>query len=64
MAQPRRKFSSTRRDKRRSHDHAALPQLAVCPVTGEVHLYHRAYLVDNDLYYKGKMIIEGYKKSK
>lgn len=62
MAHPKRRSSSARRDKRRSHDHAEIPQLAVCPTTGEVHLYHRAYLVDNDLYYKGKMIIEGYKK--
>jgi large subunit ribosomal protein L32 len=64
MAHPRRKFSSARRDRRRSHDHAEMPTLAVCPVTNEVHRYHRAYLVDNDLYYRGKMVIEGYKKSK
>ena len=63
MAHPKRRASSSRRDKRRSHDFAAIPQLAVCPTTGEIHRYHRAYVVDNDLYYKGKMIIEGFKKA-
>ncbi|MDL2238969.1 50S ribosomal protein L32 [Bacteroidales bacterium OttesenSCG-928-L14] len=61
MAHPKRKVSSARRDKRRSHHHALVPQLAVCKTTGEVHQYHRAYMVDGDLYYKGKMVIEGKK---
>ena len=58
MAHPKRKISKTRRDKRRTHYKAELPTLATCPTTGTVHRYHRAYLVDGNLYYKGKMIIE------
>ncbi|MDD4142234.1 MAG: 50S ribosomal protein L32 [Bacteroidales bacterium] len=63
MAHPKRRSSSARRDKRRSHDHAEIPQLAICPTTGEVHQYHRAYWVDGNLYYKGKMIIDGSEKN-
>jgi large subunit ribosomal protein L32 len=31
--------------------------MAVCPVTGTMHVYHRAYYVDGDLYYKGKLVM-------
>ncbi len=59
MAHPKRKISKTRRDKRRTHYKAAGMQLAICPTTGEAHIYHRAYYdTDGNLYYKGKMIIE------
>ncbi len=58
MAHPKRKISKTRRDKRRTHYKAELPNLAKCPVTGTVHVYHRAYEVDGDLYYKGKLILQ------
>ncbi|MBS4059414.1 MAG: 50S ribosomal protein L32 [Bacteroidetes bacterium] len=58
MAHPKRKISTTRRDKRRTHDKAVMPQLAKCPVTGTIHVYHRAYYVDGDLYYKGKLVVE------
>ena len=57
MAHPKRKISKTRRDKRRTHYKAQLPQLATCPTTGTVHVYHRAYYVDGDLYYKGKLVL-------
>ena len=43
MAHPKRRQSSTRRDKRRTHYKATVAQIATCPVTGEAHLYHRAY---------------------
>ena len=46
MAHPKRKISKTRRDKRRTHYKASSPQLATCPTTGVVHIYHRAYYVD------------------
>mgnify|MGYP001229622170 CR=1 FL=1 len=59
MAHPKRRTASAKRDKRRAHHALKTPQLAVCPTTGEVHQYHRAYMVDGDLYYKGKMIVEG-----
>ncbi len=58
MAHPKRKTSKTRRDKRRSHLKAKAPVLATCPTTGVVHVYHRAYYVDGDLYYKGKLVME------
>ena len=57
MAHPKRKISRTRRDKRRTHYKATAPQLATCPTTGTVHVYHRAYYVDGDLYYKGKLVV-------
>ena len=43
MAHPKRKTSKTRRDKRRTHYKAEMPQISVCTKTGESHLYHRAY---------------------
>ena len=61
MPHPKRKISNTRRDKRRTHYKASAPQLATCPSTGAVHVYHRAYYVDGNLYYKGKLVIENAK---
>ena len=58
MAHPKRKTSKQRKNKRRTHIKAESPTLAKCPTTGTVHQYHRAYEVDGNLYYKGKMIIE------
>ena len=58
MAHPKRKISKQRRDKRRTHYKAELPTLATCPTTGVTHRFHRAYEVDGDIYYKGKLIIE------
>ncbi len=60
MAHPKRKQSKTRRDKRRTHYKTKAPNVSICPVTGEAHLWHRAYVVDGNLYYKGKMIAEDY----
>ena len=57
MAHPKRRQSHTRGAKRRTHYKAEVPTLAVCPVTGTMHVYHRAYYVDGDLYYKGKQLI-------
>jgi large subunit ribosomal protein L32 len=58
MAHPKRKTSTTRRDKRRTHYKTDAPTLATCPTTGTVHLYHRAYWVEGDLYYKGKVVMQ------
>ena len=58
MAHPKRKISKTRRDKRRTHYKAELPQVAVCSKTGESHLYHRAYWNEGKLYYRGKVLID------
>lgn len=58
MAHPKRKTSKSRRDKRRTHYKAEAPGLTICQTTGAVHLPHRAYEVDGNLYYNGKVIIE------
>lgn len=57
MAHPKRKTSKQRKRKRRTHSKAEIPTLAVCQTTGVVHRYHRAYDVEGDLYYKGKLVI-------
>ena len=58
MAHPKRKTSKTRRDKRRTHYKAEMPQVAVCSKTGESHLYHRAYWLEGKLYYRGKVLLD------
>jgi len=58
MAHPKRKTSKQRRDKRRTHYKADMPNVAICSTTGTPHLFHRAYNVDGNLYYKGKLIVE------
>ena len=58
MAQPKRRQGSTRRDKRRTNDKAVAKQVSVCPVTGEVHLTHRAYWHEGKLYYRGKVVVD------
>ncbi len=57
MAHPKRKISKTRRDKRRTHDKAKLPTIAICQTTGMPHLWHRAYEYEGNIYYKGKVIM-------
>lgn len=63
MAHPKRKTSKTRRDKRRTHYTASEKTLSVCSTTGETHVRHRAYVVDGNLLYKGKVVIESYAKT-
>ncbi|WDF55665.1 50S ribosomal protein L32 [Mucilaginibacter sp. KACC 22063] len=58
MPNPKRKFSKSRRDKRRTHYKAEAPGLTTCKTTGAVHLPHRAYTVDGNLYYNGKLLVE------
>ena len=58
MAHPKRKTSKTRRDKRRTHYKAEMPQNSVCSKTGESHLYHRAYWHEGKLYYRGKVLLD------
>lgn len=58
MAHPKRKISKQRQRKRRTHYKAKTPTLAVCPTTGVTHQYHRAYEVEGNLYYRGKIVIE------
>jgi len=53
-----RKISKTRRDKRRTHYKATVPQIATDPTTGEAHLYHRAHWFEGKLYYRGQVVID------
>lgn len=63
MAHPKRRHSTTRRDKRRSHDALTGKQITVDATTGEAHLAHRAHVYEGDLYYKGQKIVENYAKA-
>jgi large subunit ribosomal protein L32 len=58
MAHHKRRQSTTRRDKRRTHYKAEMPQLAICKTTGEAHLMHRAHWFEGKMYYKGKVVID------
>lgn len=58
MAHPKRRQSTTRRDKRRTHYKAEEQQIATCSTTGQAHLYHRAHWHEGKLYYKGKVVLE------
>lgn len=58
MAHPKRKTSKTRRDKRRTHYKSVVPNVAICPTTGEPHLFHRAHWYEGKLYYKGEVVLE------
>lgn len=58
MAHPKRKISTTRRNKRRTHYKTSQPSLALCPTTGEVHQPHRAFWHEDKLYYGGQVVME------
>lgn len=60
MAHPKRRTSSSVRDKRRTHDKLTPKAVTVCQTTGELHLRHKAYVVDGDLYLNGKVAIKDY----
>ena len=56
MALPKRKFSKSRRDKRRAHWKINGPQLSACPHCGKLKLSHR--ICPYCGYYKGRQVIE------
>ena len=37
--------------------------MTLCPNTGELHLRHKAYVVDGDLYHNGQLAIKNYAKT-
>ena len=49
MAHPKRKISKTRRDKRRTHYKASVPQVATCPTTGEAIYTERIGMKENSI---------------
>ncbi|MDE5901991.1 MAG: 50S ribosomal protein L32, partial [Muribaculaceae bacterium] len=46
----------TRTAKRRTHDKALIPTLAICPNCGAWHMYH--YVCGECGYYRGKLVID------
>lgn len=58
MAHPKSRISKQRKRKRRTHFKAPIPQIATCQSTGESHIYHNAYQVDGDLYYRGRILVK------
>ena len=55
MPHPKHKISTTRRDKRRTHDKAAIPTITLCSHCGSPVLYHR--ICPECGYYRGKQAI-------
>ncbi len=56
MANPKRKTSKTRRDKRRTHYKAVAPKLVKCEVCGAMHQAHRVCPVCGS--YRGKPVLQ------
>jgi large subunit ribosomal protein L32 len=57
MAQPKRRHSHSRKNKRRSHDALQVAGLSVCPKCSEPKLPHR--ICGNCGTYQGKQIVKG-----
>ncbi len=57
MANPKRRHSKARRDRRRSHDALARPAVSTCSECGETKLPHRA--CPSCGYYKGREVVDG-----
>jgi len=56
MANPKRRHSKARRDKRRAHDHLKAPGLSLCPECKEPRLPHR--VCPHCGYYRGRQVVE------
>ncbi|HUX07964.1 MAG TPA: 50S ribosomal protein L32 [Acidobacteriota bacterium] len=56
MANPKRKISKGRRDRRRSHDSLKTPGMSICPNCYETKMPHRACAACG--YYKGREVIK------
>lgn len=57
MANPKRRHSKARRNRRRSHDALARPASSECSNCGEVKLPHRA--CPHCGHYRGREVVEG-----
>ena len=58
MPNPKRRQSQQRSAKRRTHYKASTPTLSIDKTTGETHQRHRAHWVENQLFYKGRVVME------
>ena len=58
MAHPKSRVSKARKNKRRTHHKAVMPQLAICKTTGEPHVMHRAYWHEGKMYYRGQVVVD------
>lgn len=56
MAVPKRKKSKSKRDKRRTHQKVAVPNVTTCPQCGEARLPHHA--CPSCGAYKGRTVID------
>lgn len=56
MAVPKRKKSKSKRDMRRSHDHAKMPNVTLCPQCNEPVLPH--HVCSQCGSYRGRTIVE------
>ena len=56
MANPKRRHSKARRDRRRAHDALAQPSGSLCPNCGEVKRPHR--VCGHCGYYRGREVVE------
>ncbi|MEM9556269.1 MAG: 50S ribosomal protein L32 [Acidobacteriota bacterium] len=56
MANPKRRISRTRRDKRRAHDHLKQPNVSTCSNCGEAKRSHRVCPACG--HYRGREVIE------
>lgn len=59
MPNPKWRHSKRRTRARRTHYKIDTPQLATCSTTGERHMFHHAYTVNGDLYYRGHVLVPG-----
>lgn len=60
MANPKRRHSKARRDRRRAHDFLSRPGVSICTNCGEAKLPHR--VCKSCGYYRGREVIEGSEK--
>jgi large subunit ribosomal protein L32 len=56
MANPKRRTSKARRDRRRAHDALPTPATSLCPECGEVKMPHRA--CSHCGHYRGREVVE------
>ena len=59
MPNPKWRHSKRRKRARRTHYKSEAPNVSTCKNTCEQHMFHHAYMVEGDLYYRGQVLIPG-----